>query len=115
MPLHRSNEAAPLEPERCRDLPRAAPDREIDGLAILRRVAVGRTDASAVNGVNVGTAIEQERDHTVGAADARAVEGMPAGAVDVVDERGVRLKEGADAIHVARFGSRVNGMVRSCR
>src|SRR5213078_3127373 len=92
-------------------LPRAAPDCQVDGLLVLRRVALERPGAGAVDRVNVGAAIEQQRHHACRSADDRAVQRMTAGAVDVVNERWPLVEEGAYARQLAGFCGVMDRMI----
>lgn len=105
-------QAAGVAAPSCRThLSRAAPDRQVNGLFILRRVTRERADAGAVNRVNVGATIEQQRHHVCRAADDRAVEGMTASAVDVANERWLLIEEGANARQLAGFGGLMDWMI----
>src|SRR5262249_3420165 len=70
-----------------------------------------RPDPGAVNRVNVGAMIEQQRHHVCRSADDRTVQGMAPGAVDIVNERWLLLEEGAHARQRAGFGGSMDRMI----
>ena len=92
-------------------MPRASPDRHVNGLFVLRRVTLERPDSGAVNRVNVGAAIEQQRHHVCRSADDRTVQRMTASAVDVVNERWLLVEEGAYARQLADFDGVMDRMI----
>src|SRR6185503_6648756 len=84
---------------------------QVNGLFILRRVTLERPDPGAVNRVNVGATIEQQRHHVCRSTDDRTVQRMTASAVDVVDERWPLIEEGPYARQLAGFGGVMDRMI----
>lgn len=89
----------------------ALADRQVDGLFVLRRVTPERSQAGAVNGVNVSATIEQQRHHVRRSADDRTVQRMTASAVDVVNERWLLIEEATYARQLAHFGGGMDRMI----
>jgi hypothetical protein len=94
-----------------RDAARPAPDCEVDGLEIGWRVSARRSKAVAVDGMDVGAAIEEQLDDAWRAADHGTMQRRPAGAIAGADECRVDIEQRAHTSNVATLGSYVHRMI----
>ena len=101
-------------PARWPDRRRTTPDRQIDGLKVLGRVARARAQTRTVNGVYIRASIEQHGDDALCTADDGSMERCAPTAVASVDQARIIVKQSSNASQIASLGGEVNQVIAVC-
>src|SRR5262245_21055181 len=92
---------------------KSTPDRDIDRLNLMRRKPFGCAQACAVDGMNVGAAVEKHFHNVSRRSRDGSVQRRTAGAVSPIQQRGIRIEKFAYMLQVSCLSRRMYGVILS--